>query len=335
MSEIIINVSRGAISENIIRGNIAVIGDKNKLIAWLGDPNYYTYMRSTAKPLQASAAVECGAIEHFGITEPELAIMCGSHIGDNYHIGAIESILTKISLTENDLTLGADLSFSQKLRDKRLVEYIAPRKVFNNCSGKHACMLTICRYMGWDHHDYQNFAHPVQQLIFSVVAAYAQMNSEDITIGIDGCGVPVFAMPLMHMAIAYHNLASPLELSQIRGEAAQKITTVIAAYPQMIAGYGHFCTELNIITQGRIIGKLGADGVYCAAIPTENLAIALKIEDGNGTMLAPVIMEILNQLGLLTEEEKTQLGQFAVFDNINCQNDKIGEVKAVFNLIRG
>ena len=88
MSEIVIKVSRGAITENIIRGNIAVIGKDQKLIASLGNSNYYTYMRSTAKPLQASAAVECGAIENFAISDDELAIMCGSHIGDDYHIAA-------------------------------------------------------------------------------------------------------------------------------------------------------------------------------------------------------------------------------------------------------
>ena len=333
MSQIIVEVSRGSIIENIIRGNIVVIGADRSIIARLGDPDYYTYMRSTAKPIQASAAVECGAIDHFGITEAELAIMCGSHIGDEYHLSTIESILEKIDLKENDLTLGADLSFSMALREKRLAENIAPRKAYNNCSGKHTCMLTICRYMGWDHHNYQKISHPVQRLIYATIAQYAQMDAEEITIGVDGCGVPVFAMPLSKMAVAYHNLACPIALPGKKQSSAKRIVAAMTAYPQMIAGYSHFCTELMTVTKGRIIGKLGADGVYCAAVPSQGIAIALKIEDGNGKMLPVAMMEVFRQLDLLDTEEKAKLQPFAVYDNINCQLEKVGEVNAKFQLI--
>lgn len=335
MSEILIEIRRGPIAENLIRGNAAIVGVDGQLLYRIGDPDYFTYMRSTAKPLQASAAVECGAIDHFKITDAELAVMCGSHIGDQYHIDALESILAKIGLSESDYTLGEDLSFSEELRRQRLVAKVSPRKIYNNCSGKHACMLAICRYMNWDYHAYQRPDHPVQLLIRKTVAKYAELSEDKLTIGTDGCGVPVFAMPLSRMARAYYNLANPANLPVGRALAANRITEAMGKYPQMVAGYGCFCTELMTATKGRIIGKLGADGVYCAAVLDGNIAIALKMEDGNMTTMPLAMMRILTELDLLSKEEKDQLAKFSAYDNYNCQGDKVGEIRAVFELSGG
>ena len=334
MSEILVEVRRGPLAENLLRGNAAIVGAGGQLQYRVGDPDYFTYMRSTAKPLQASAAVECGAIDHFKLTEEELAIMCGSHSGDQYHVEVLEAILAKIGLSEADYTLGADLSFAEDLRRQRLAAHIEPRKIFNNCSGKHACMLAICRYMGWDYHDYQRADHPVQQLIRKTVAKYAELPADKLTIGVDGCGVPVFAMPLSRMALAYHNLANPTFLPVGRAMAASRITEAMTRYPQMVAGYGRFCTELMLATHGRIIGKLGADGVYCAAVLGEDLALALKMEDGNMAAMPLAVMRILQQLQLLSAAEQESLARFSAYDNYNCQGDKVGETRAVFELSR-
>ena len=332
MSEVLLEVTRGSLVENIVRGSIAVIGTDNTLIAHAGDPDYYTYMRSTAKPLQASVAVESGALDFFGISQEELAVMCSSHMGEDYHVAALESILCKIGLHESDLTLGEALSLSDEIYIKRIAEHIKPRKLYNNCSGKHCCMLTMCRYKGWDYSAYQKPDHPVQQIILATVAQYAQMDTKDITIGVDGCGVPVFAMPLRNMAIAYHNLAVPEKLDDIKKKAAARLVSAMTDYPHMVSGNGTFTTELMRATKGKVVAKLGADGVYCAAVPQMDIAVALKIEDGNGNMLAPAMMRALSQLNVFTQQEAKDLAHFAVLDNINCQNDKVGETKAVFEL---
>ncbi|NLF80254.1 MAG: asparaginase [Clostridia bacterium] len=335
MSEVIIEVTRGSLVENIIRGHVAVIGPDRNLAAHVGNADYLTYMRSTAKPLQASAAIESGAIDFFAISEDELAIMCGSHIGASYHVAALESILVKIGLQESDFTLGEDYSLSMDLRQQRVAEQQPPRKLYNNCSGKHACMLTLCRYVGWDYRAYQLPEHPVQQLIKATVAGYAEVAPESIIVGVDGCGVPVFALPLSSMARAYANLAHAERLPEPRQAAARRLTAAMTAHPQMVAGWGQFCTELMRVTKGRIIGKLGADGAYCAAELSGDLAFALKIEDGNTAMLPLAVMRVLNELDILTQAENTALAAFSRFDNLNCQKDKVGEAKAVFHLTRG
>lgn len=333
MCELLVEVTRGPLVENVHYGSLAVVDGTGKVVAYAGDPHYLSYMRSAAKPLQASAALESGAIDRFGISEAELAVMCGSHIGDSYHVEAVSGILRKIGLTEDAFTLGPDLSMSHRLREQRLAEGVAASCVFNNCSGKHACMLALCRDKGWDIRDYQRPDHPVQQLIRATVAAYSEMPADDIVIGVDGCGVPVFAMPLDHMARAYYNLANPAEkLPPTRAAAARRITAAMTRHPEMVAGHGMFCTALMTATKGRIVGKLGADAVYCCAPVDGELGIALKITSGNTAMLAPVMVRALTQLDLLSREEQAELTRFASFDNFNCQKDKVGATHAVFDL---
>lgn len=334
MAEILVEVSRGSLTENIIRGHIAVVDRAGDTLFKAGDPQYVSYMRSAAKPLQASAVLEAGAIDAFGISERELAVMCGSHIGDDEHVEAVQGILDKLGLDESALTLGPDLSLSRKLREQRIATGVAPRKIYNNCSGKHSAMLALCRHMGWDIRDYHLPAHPAQRLILHTVAAYAGVPPEEIIIGVDGCGVPVFAMPLSHMALAFCRLTNPELLPEARAAAARRITAAIAAYPRMIAGENQFCSELIAATDGRIIGKLGADGVYCAAPLAGGLGIALKVEDGNGAVLAPVMMRLLSELDLLTAAEAERLSRFSRYDNINCKQEKVGETRAVFHLGR-
>lgn len=333
MCELLVEVTRGPLVENVHYGSIAVVDTSGKVIAYAGDPHFVSYMRSSAKPLQASAALEAGTIDRYGISERELAVMCASHIGDTYHVEAVSAILEKIGLTEDAFTLGPVLSMSGKLRDERLAAGVAPRRIYNNCSGKHSCMLALCQDKGWDIRDYQRLDHPVQQLIRATVAAYCEMQPDEIIVGVDGCGVPVFAMPLDHMALSYCNLTNPEQkLPPQRAAAARRITRAMGANPEMIAGFGMFCTSLISATHGRIIGKLGADAVYCCAPVDGGLGIALKITSGNAAMLAPVMVRALKQLDLLSRAEQDELAHFAAFDNYNCQKDKVGETRAVFDL---
>ena len=332
MSEILVQVSRGPLVENIIRGHIAVVDGQGEILASVGDVDYISYMRSAAKPLQASAVLEAGAIDAFDINDEQLAVMCGSHIGDDEHVRAVQGTLDKLGLDENAFTLGPSLSMSNALRERQLAAGIEPRKIFNNCSGKHSAMLALCRHSGWDISAYQRPKHPVQQLILKTIAAYTDYPADKIIIGVDGCGVPVFALPLRNMALSYCCLMNPELLPQERAAAARRITAAIAAHPTMTAGKSQFCSKLAAATKGRIIGKLGADGVYCLAPAERNLGVALKIEDGNTAMLAPVVMRVLEQLELLTTAETDALSRFRSFANINCRQEQVGETRAVFEL---
>ena len=332
MSDILVRSNRNMIIENIYRGSVVMIGAEGRIKAFCGDSQQMTYLRSAAKPLMATALVESGAAQAFGLSETELAITCGSHIGAPEHVQAVMGILNKIGLKEDDLTLGPDLSLDTKLREQRLADHVQPRKAFHNCSGKHAGMLALCRHNGWSVTDYQAKEHPVQKILLYTVADFCGLYSRDIMLGVDGCGVPVYGMPLYHMALGYYNLCNTEQLAGVRREAARSVLSALSANPVMVAGEGHFCTDLLRITKGRIIGKLGADGVYCTAEREGGWALAVKIEDGNMGAIPAVIIRAFRQMNILSEEEHQSLRHFAVRDILNCRGEKVGETKAAFHM---
>ena len=332
MSEILVRSNRNMIIENMYRGSVVMIGAEGRIKAFCGDSHQMAYMRSAAKPLMATALLESGAALSLGFSGAELAIACGSHIGAPEHVETVSGILDKLGLKEDDLTLGPDLSLDIKLREQRLADHVEPRKLFHNCSGKHAAMLALCRHMGWDIANYQAKEHPVQLMLLSAVADFCGLAPTDVMLGVDGCGVPVHGMPLYHMALGYYNLCNSDQQVGARGKAAKNVLAAMSAHPAMVAGDGQFCTELIRSTKGRIIGKLGADGIYCTAEREGGWAMAVKIEDGNVAAIPAVVIRAFRQMNILSEEEHQSLRHFAVREILNCRGEKVGETKAAFHM---
>lgn len=332
MSEVLIHVTRGNMVENLHRGDIAVVNSEGLLIAGKGDPQKITYMRSCAKPLQASTVLEGGAGEHFGLEGKELAVMCASHYAERFHTDAIEGILEKIGLKEEYFTLGPSFSLNEGVAERMIREGSSRRKLYNNCSGKHAGMLALAVHKGYDLASYTDMTHPVQQAMLNTVAEYCEYPADSIEIGIDGCGAPVFGLPLYNMALSFAKLADRSKLQGARREAAEKIVRAMTEHPEMVAGTGGFCSELMKHTKGRILAKLGADAVYTVSLLDRNIGIAVKIEDGTVKVLSSAVMEVLLQLNALSQEEKELLKGFYIKENINTANCKVGEIRPAFKL---
>jgi len=89
---------------------------------------------------------------------------------------------------------------------------------------------------------------------------------------------------------------------------------------------------------GRIVSKVGAEGVYTAGIvPSEKwphgLGLALKIEDGDDHRARPtVVIEALRQLGVLHDESLEAVARYAFFPVKNRRGDIVGEIRASFAL---
>jgi L-asparaginase II len=179
-----------------------------------------------------------------------------------------------------------------------------PRKLHSNCSGKHAAMLAQARFGGWPTADYRKPEHPVQRRVLEEVARWTDVPGERLATGVDGCGVVSFALPLRAMALAYARLGSagtgtgnpkpPSPSSALF--AAQRVIRAIIADPFLIAGTGRLCTEVIATSRGRVIAKVGADGVYCAAIPEARLGLAMKVEDGDSESARPALVALLDIL---------------------------------------
>ncbi len=322
---------RGDVAENVFRGSIAVVDQQGRLIAACGDPHYLTYMRSCAKPLQAAAVLEKGVGATFHLEQREIAVLCGSHNGEDFHVEAVASILHKLGLGEENLLCGVDHSYNAQRREWMLAQGWPKRSIFNNCSGKHSAMLALAVQEGWDLDTYYQPDHPVQRWIHQRVAAYAGLTPAQVLIGVDGCGVPVFAMPLSRMALAYSRLLSHHGLTEAQSQAAAAVVAAMAAYPQMVAGTGEFCTALNGAGEGRWVGKKGSDGVYCFAVQG-GPALAVKVEDGNMRVLPLVVMAALAQLDLLTPAQSQQLASFTQWENRNVRGELVGQAQILFQL---
>lgn len=329
-SNTIVRVYRGSITESIHRVHLAVVNTQGALLHGAGDPQFLTFARSTAKLIQALPVIESGAADHFGLGDAEIALCCASHNGEAEHVSAARGILGKLGFHHEHLQCGAHEPYHAPTAQAMRERGEAPTTLHNNCSGKHSGMLALCAHLGASPDTYMSLQHPVQQLMLDAVCAMSDIPKSQMELGIDGCGVPVFGMPLPHLALAFARLGSPEGLPTVRANACQRIVAAVRKYPQFLAGNDRFDTQLIKVTQGRIIGKMGAEGIFALTVPEKGLGFVLKIEDGNQRALYPAVIEALKQLNLLTASEVNELAAFHTPTVHNWQGTEVGIIRPDF-----
>jgi L-asparaginase II len=336
MSEIVIEKSRGEVVESIFRGDIAIV-QNGKLTHYLGDPYKYTYMRSAAKPIQTIGVILSGAMDRFKLTEEELAIMCASHYGEDRHREVVQDILDKIGLEMDSIKGGIVNSLSKEYGEYLLKSNVELNQLYSDCSGKHAGKLATALSQDEDIERYLDPDHPLQQSILRIISDICEYPQSKISIGIDGCSAPVHGFPLINMAIGFEKFANPLLADSNYHYSLDKIFNSMINNPFMISGSKGFCTELITGFDGKLIGKIGAEGIYCIAIKPESesgnsIGIAIKMEDGNMDYLPVVVMEVLNQLDLTTDLIEERLSQYFRMENRNDLNTIVGFLTPNFSL---
>ncbi|GAB4274684.1 MAG: asparaginase [Deferrisomatales bacterium] len=328
----LVHVLRGGWVESIHRGHLVAARPEGEVVCTLGDPEFPTFLRSAAKPLQAVPVVETGAADRYGLTDAELALMCGSVSGQDFHVAAVRSVLAKVGWDESLLDCGVHRP-SHRPTAKRLAEAGQPfLPVHNNCAGKHAAMLVLCAHHGWDPKGYIRGDHPVQRLILDTVAELCALPTAAVGVGVDGCGVPVFRVPLRNLARAYARHALPEadpELSASRRRALERLNRACAAHPEMVAGDDRVCTEAMRAGGGRFLAKTGAEGSYGIALFDRGLGVAFKIEDGSARAIDPVAVEVLAQAGAVDPGALTRFHRPQVR---NHRREVVGELVPVFDL---
>ena len=342
VAEVLVQVTRGSITESRHRGHVVAVDGDGTIAAYLGDPETVTYLRSSAKPHQAIPLVASGAADRFGFTEQEIALACASHSGEPIHTKLAASMLKKIGLGSNALKCGTHEPFSAEVTRQLRERREQPDVLQNNCSGKHAGMLALALHLGAPIESYDQPDHPVQLAIARTISQFSETALEDIAIGIDGCGVPVFGVTLRAMALTYARLVAPLpEFDDATRQACQRIVAAMTNHPEIIGGsVDRLDTEMIRAANGRLISKIGAEGVYTVGVlPCEQwprgLGLALKIEDGEDHRARPtVVIEALRQLGVLKDESLEAVAPYARFPVRNRRGDKVGEVRASFELNR-
>ncbi|MEO6913062.1 MAG: asparaginase, partial [Candidatus Baltobacteraceae bacterium] len=322
----IVHVTRGPLVESVHEVIACAVDARGKTILALGDIDAPIYLRSSAKPFIAAAAVRAGVVDRFGLEPREVAVMAASHSGEPFHIEAVRSILHKIGMSESALQCGDQEPYSPQAASDLKRDGIRFSAVHNNCSGKHAGILALCRIIGADPATYLQIENPAEQLILELCARMTGENPADLPLGIDGCGIPVFATPARNAALAFMRFATLEEIDPHDARALLVVREAMVAHPQYVSGTGQFDTVLMQTLGDTIAAKGGAEGVHCTAIISGGLGLALKIVDGSARARAPAVLACLAELGAVDRTAMTKLDEFAHPIVYNRATQPVGEV---------
>ena len=254
---------RGSVLESRHTVHVAVVDGAGRLVASAGDPDYRTFWRSAAKPFQALPLVEDGVVERLGLTRQDLALACASHSSEPAQVELVREFLQRAQCSERDLMCGPHRPLSDAVAKDYDTRGVRLTAVYSNCSGKHTGMLALAKHHGWPTEFYARGDHPVQQRCLKSVSAYTDVAATEIGVAVDGCGVSCFALPLRNMALAYTRIPAA-------------ILEAMVLHPELVAGEGRPCTELMRAHPGHVVAKVGAEGVYSAALIREGLGVTLR-----------------------------------------------------------
>ena len=329
--EVLFEEYREGVLECLHYGTACVV-DEHGVAASIGDPEWLSFYRSASKPIQALPVLVRGLHKKYGLTEEETAIFSGSHWGDEDHVRVCEAILEKTGLKEEDMCMLPTYPNRPARKEALLRANMPPRKIYHNCAGKHLALMLLARELGENVPDYWKRESRTQAVVKEMVAYMSGTPAEEISIGVDGCGVPVFAVPFWRIGQAYLKLACPelIDDPAVR-QAVEENMARLHAYPNMIAGKD--VVDTLITARDGMIAKSGAMGVYAIGCREKRVGIVFKTADGSHDEFAASAIEALAQLGIdpdLVEEIKKFYPDTIVNDNKFI----VGNRKAVFKLVK-
>ena len=293
-----------------------------------GDPDRLVFMRSSAKPMQALPLVEDGVLEALGLGDDALALACASHNAEPVHVALAARILAAAGCDEGDLECGGHAPIEPTVAEGRMRQGDVFGPLDSNCSGKHAGMLALCRHRGWATEGYRLPKHPVQRRMAGTIALWTGLPEAEIATAVDGCGVVCFAVPLRAMVDAFLRFASAKP-----GDAAARVTRAMREHPFLVGGSRRLCTDLTVATGGRILSKVGAEGVYSAWCPDDGaggrFAVGVKVEDGSRRAVECALVGVLESAGLLEPAELDALAAYRTPPVRNTRGESVGSTAFV------
>ena len=299
MNPILVDVRRGNAIESSHRGALAVLDADGAVVASLGDIDRPIFPRSAVKVLQALPLIASGAADRLGLSDEELALACASHNGEDIHVQTAARMLVKAGLAADALECGAHWPYLDTAARALAAQGRMPTALHNNCSGKHAGLLCLaCALHGGA--DLRQYArgyvraeHPVMREVTAALQATTGHDLANTPHGIDGCSIPTYAVPLRRLAHAFARVGTGVGLNPGHAQAAKRLRGAVAKAPFMVAGTGRFDTRVMERLGERVFCKVGAEGVFCAALPERGLGVAIKIDDGNNARACEVVMAAL------------------------------------------
>jgi L-asparaginase len=303
---ITVNLLREGIVESVHTCQVAIADARGRVLSAAGDPATATFGRSALKPIQAIAVAATGVLEHYDLSEADLAIICGSHQGSIAHARQVFNILWRCDVEPTVLTCPIPPNATSALQ--------------YNCSGKHAGMIAVCQHHNWSPTAYASRKHPVQKLILDRLAELLHIPAAEFICAQDDCGVPTYVLEISQLANLFAQLSAREKLY------LERISRAMVSAPEMVAGSGEFDTELMRLSQGTIVSKSGAEGIQCIGRMGEGLGIAIKVMDGAKRAKHAAAIHILRQLGWISPSVAESLAEmFMTFSNYK-RLEVIGEL---------
>jgi L-asparaginase II len=335
---------RGGIVESAHRGAVAVLDADGTVHSQWGDIDRPIFPRSAVKVLQALPLVASGAADRWQLNHEELALACASHGGEPEHTGTAASMLAKAGVDDTALECGTHWPYHDSALKALAAGGQQPSALHNNCSGKHAgfvclgCLMAGDRASDTDRRAFlRGYVSPEHPVMREVTAALQATTGYDLTQtprGTDGCSIPTYAIPLRHLALAFARVGTGVGLSAGHQRAARRLRAAVAAAPAMVAGTGRFDSRVMTLLGERLFCKVGAEGVYCAALPEQGLGVAVKMDDGNTARACEAVMAALVlQLLPLTEREHRALVALADNPLRNWNGMEVGRLRACPELL--
>jgi L-asparaginase II len=324
-----VEVLRGDVVESTHRVHVAVVHAERGLIASAGNPAHYSFVRSAIKMFQALPFVEGGGVERFQLSDEELALCAASHGGEPFHVAAARSILAKARVTEAALACGPHLPMHEPAAAAMIAAGDAPGRIHNNCSGKHAGMLSHCVQQQWVTNGYHRAAHPMQQRIVSTLARWMRIDADEMSQAIDGCGLPTFAIALDAVAEGCAKFSAAVADGD---PAPAAIFNAMVTHPEFVAGTDRLDTDLMRLADRRLFAKVGAEGFYCAGIPSMRIGVALKVEDGAKRAAEPALLAVLQHLSAIDTAQFATLSKYASPEILNTRHEVVGGIRAQLKL---
>lgn len=283
-------VTRGDLVESRHRVHAAVVDAHGRLLDAARDPELRVWWRSCAKPFQVMPLLRSGGFDALGWGAEELALACASHGGEPEHLVIAARMLARLGLEEGDLACGAHEPLAA--RGAWLAREAGQRltRLHNNCSGKHAAMLARAQQLGVSTARYEGASHAVQRDCLLAVSQWCGLAPDALAVGVDGCGVSVFALPLANMAFSYARLVH----AAVAGDVpSRRVISAMTGHPFLVGGSDRFDTLLMEACGGNVVCKIGAEGVHTFAIVDRAIGFALKVEDGAQRAQFPAVLALL------------------------------------------
>lgn len=324
---VLVEQTRGPLVENRHRGAFVIVDARGTIIAAAGDTTRPVFPRSAIKAMQALAIATSGALDRLGLSSEQLALACASHHGEDVHIAGVTRFLAHIGATVHDLECGAHQPTNAPARDALRQRGQQPSALHNNCSGKHAGMLSVARALGVATAGYVRHDHPVQREVRSAIEAVIGEPLSTDRCGTDGCSIPTWAAPLASFARGFARMATGEGLPADLATAGRRIFDAATSHPQLVAGTGHFDTLVMEAFGGRLMQKGGAEGVQCGAIRNKGWGYAVKCDDGNMAASLVMVADLLQRFAEPDPAQQAVLERFSRQTIRNVRGLDVGELR--------